>query len=208
MPSLTPTQQALALDAFSHGMGPIDIANRLGLAYDDVYAFLNGQKLEALRRLFDPIPGSIGGSSGGGGGVSLTSSNGSISVLNGATSTDITVALPVLITQGTLQVSNQFVPNLATFTATKDSLYSVSMVITCYGDGLSTDKLRVNLTWTDLSVPTGNNLITFDMPGNVKQLQMETYPLSVKSGTAVVASIFYTANPIHYDANVRLVQMP
>jgi hypothetical protein len=64
MPNLTPPQKAIALDAFLHGMGPQDIANRLALSYDDVYAYLNGQKLEALRRLHDPIPGIIG--SGGG----------------------------------------------------------------------------------------------------------------------------------------------
>src|ERR1035437_3669523 len=58
--ALTPTQQALALDAFLHGMGPIDISNRIGAPYDDVYAYLNNAKLEALRRSFDPIPSGSG----------------------------------------------------------------------------------------------------------------------------------------------------
>jgi hypothetical protein len=61
--ALTPTQQAEILAAFKVGSGPIDIANRLGLSYSDVYWFLNNQQEEPLRRPFDPIPSSASGQS-------------------------------------------------------------------------------------------------------------------------------------------------
>src|ERR1035437_1501263 len=117
MPSLSPTQKTIALDAFHRGMSPQDIATRLGLAYDDVYAYLNDQKLEALRRMLDPIPGNVG-SGVGGVGISFTSSNGTVIISNGPNdSTNLTTASFIPVISATLQKIGATTPLSVSVTA-------------------------------------------------------------------------------------------
>ena len=114
----------------------------------------------------------------------------------------------VPVVQASLQVENTDVPQSLSTVPLTNSLYTISITVECAGDGLLTDTLICTLTWSDLSVPTDVNSIAFSMIGNVKQIQMETYPISAKSGTAVTFATTFGGTPVHYDLNIRMVQMP
>jgi len=114
----------------------------------------------------------------------------------------------VAIIQSRLQVSDVSTPQSVSLTADADSLFQISVSMETAGDGLPTDKLVCTVSWTDQSHPPDNNVVTFDMVGDVQQIQMETYPISVKAGTTLTVSTAFTANAFHYDINARVVQMP
>lgn len=113
----------------------------------------------------------------------------------------------VPIIQDSIQFVNTNEPHSASITAVATELYAVSLYLDSLGDGVPSDLLTATLSWTQ---PSTNIIHTVELSlaGDTDNVQMETYPILTKAGTAITLSTVFSNNPFHYDVAVRLVQMP
>lgn len=111
------------------------------------------------------------------------------------------------VIQSSMQFVNTNEPHSISQTAAETTMYAVSIYMDALGDGGPSDTVVVSLTWTQ---PSTNVVHTVDLvlPGDVDNVQMETYPILAKAGTPITLSSSFTGAPFHYDISARLVQMP
>ena len=205
--ALTPTQQALALSAFAQGMGPLDLATRMGVDYSDVYLFLQNQKKEALRRGFDPIP-TMGApfdlSSSGG----LVSTDNTIKITPSGLNVNLQSGSAIPIIQAEFDASSTRAPQFVSYTATRTTMYAVSVFLESEGDGLFTDTLIGTLTFQEDDPTDVHTFVCTLHGGPGESIVMETYPVLVEVGTVISFSTAFSAGVFTYDVGIRLVQMP
>jgi hypothetical protein len=127
---------------------------------------------------------------------------------NNASKLDTVLGNAVLLApQGKLQVIDINAPqSVSAIAPVAPTLYAVSIYVASYGDGAPSTELVTTITWTD---PSGTlHTITLDLAGNVAGIQVETYPLLVGAGKTITVAETFSSTPFHYDASVRIVQLP
>jgi hypothetical protein len=115
--------------------------------------------------------------------------------------------LGVPIIQATAQVVNALTPTTLSITASKTTLYAVSIYMKALGTGGAGTTYTKTLTYTAAD-GSGVQHITLILPLDSSNVVMETYPVLALAGTPVSTTGVFSGAPAPYTLSERIVQMP
>jgi len=115
------------------------------------------------------------------------------------------LALPVV--QTSAQVINTVTPTALSITATKTTLYTVSIYMKALGTGGAGTTYTKTLTYTAAD-GSGVQTITLILPLDTPNVVMETYPILALAGTSVSTVGVFSGTPSPYTLSERIVEMP
>jgi hypothetical protein len=98
-------------------------------------------------------------------------------------------------------------PTALSITATKTTLYTVSIYMKALGTGGAGTTYTKTLTYTAAD-GSGVQTITLILPLDTPNVVMETYPILALAGTSVSTVGVFSGTPSPYTLSERIVEMP
>lgn len=121
--------------------------------------------------------------------------------------TGTTADVPVI--QASLQEVNDTTPQNLSITAAKTTLYAVSIYMAAVGTAAAGHTYTKTITYTAAN-GSGTQTIVLVLPLDTANVVMETYPLLVLGGTAIMTTGVYGGGATNdpFTVSERIVEMP